>query len=119
MIAKMAPNLATDRKNPVVVELTEWQRVGPGQDPRLASLSFAQDSSAQRLTESLRNCVDIREGYNGLEIASTSFVGRIDVGSLRIVVFPKIPSMPLATLLRYVYGLRNIALIRETHAPTT
>jgi 5-methylcytosine-specific restriction enzyme subunit McrC len=116
--ADRTPSPATNRNSPVVVQLAEWQRVGPADDPRLVGLSLAQDSSAQRLADSLRGCVDLREGYHGLEIASTSFVGRIDVGSLRIVVIPKIPSMPLANLLRYAYGLRDIALIDETYAPT-
>jgi 5-methylcytosine-specific restriction enzyme subunit McrC len=108
-----------DSDTPVTVNLTEWQRVGPGEDRRLASLSLAEDLAAQRLAESLRTSVDIREGYHGLEIATTSFVGRVDVGLMRLAIVPKIPSMPLAKLLRYAYGLRDIAVFEETYAPTT
>src|SRR5262249_42228615 len=54
-----------------------------------------------------------------LEIESTSYVGRIDVGPLRIAIQPKLPAMPLSTLLRYAYGLRDVGMIHETHTPTT
>jgi 5-methylcytosine-specific restriction enzyme subunit McrC len=63
--------------------------------------------------------VNIHEGYQGLEIATTSFVGRVDVGPLRIVIQPKLPALPLARLLRYAYGLRHITTREETRAPTT
>jgi 5-methylcytosine-specific restriction enzyme subunit McrC len=67
----------------------------------------------------LRDRVDIREGYDGLEIASTSFVGRVDVGPLRIAIGPKLPAMPLARLLRYAYGLRDVTAVEETRSPAT
>jgi 5-methylcytosine-specific restriction enzyme subunit McrC len=114
----------TPRPNPnntadLVVALTEWDQVGPAQDLRLKGCSLAGDVHSRRLAEGLRGRLDIREGYDGLEIATTSFVGRVDVGPLRIVIGPKLPTMPLARLLRYAYGLRNVATFEETHAPTT
>ena len=103
----------------VVIELAEWDRVGPTRDRRLAGLSLAGDPPVQRLVEVLRSRVDIREGFEGLEIGSTSFVGRVDVGPLRIVVRPKLPLMPLTRLLRYAYGLRDLGPpLDETRAPT-
>jgi 5-methylcytosine-specific restriction enzyme subunit McrC len=63
--------------------------------------------------------LNIREGYDGLEITSTSFVGRVDIGPLRIAVGPKLLAMPLARLLRYAYGLRDVTALEETHSPTT
>ena len=38
---------------------------------------------------------------------------------MRIAITPKLPAMPLARLLRYAYGLRDIAVVEETRAPTT
>jgi 5-methylcytosine-specific restriction enzyme subunit McrC len=102
-----------------VVELTEWDEVGPAQDSRLRGYSLAGDMSLRRLAEMLRGRVDIREGYEGLEITSTSFVGRVDVGPLRIAIGPKLPAMPLARLLRYAYGLRDVTAVEETQSPTT
>ena len=102
----------------IVVALTEWDQVGPAQDLRLKGCSLAGDVQSRRLAEALRGRLDIREGYDGLEIASTSFVGRVDVGPLRIAIGPKLPAMPLARLLRYAYGLRDVATFEETRAPT-
>jgi 5-methylcytosine-specific restriction enzyme subunit McrC len=107
-----------DHSPALVVELPEWEHVGPARDPRLKGISL-NDVSARRLAEALRNRIDIREGYQGLEIDSTSYVGRVDVAPVRVSMRPKLPSMPLARLLRYAYGLRDVAVIEETHAPTT
>jgi 5-methylcytosine-specific restriction enzyme subunit McrC len=104
---------------PTLVELTEWAQVGPEQFPALAEESLVENVLSQPLTEALRNRLDIRRSYHGLEITSTSFVGRVDVGRLRIGILPKLPAMPLARLLRYAYALRDLGRIEETRAPTT
>lgn len=104
---------------PTTIELTEWAQVGPEQFPALAEQSLVENVLSQPLAETLRNRLGIRRAYHGLEITSTSFVGRVDVGRLRIGVLPKLPAMPLARLLRYAYGLRDLATIEETRAPTT
>jgi 5-methylcytosine-specific restriction enzyme subunit McrC len=108
-----------DSAGTLLIELAEWEQVGPAQDQRLLGISFADNTPARRLTQALRGRVDIREGYQGLEIATMSFVGRLDVGPLRIAIRPKLQAMPLARLLRYAYGLRDIATVEETSAPTT
>jgi 5-methylcytosine-specific restriction enzyme subunit McrC len=108
-----------DGAGTLLIELAEWEQVGPAEDERLKGISFADNLPARHLAEVLRDRVDIREGYRGLEIATTSFVGRVDIGPLRIAIRPKLPAMPLARLLRYAYGLRDITTIEETHAPTT
>ena len=114
----MTPKLRPDRTLRFVVELTEWDQVGPAQDLRLKGCSLADDVQSRRLAETLRGRLDIREGYEGLEITSTSFVGRVDIGTVRIAITPKLPAMPLARLLRYAYALRDVAVIEETRAPT-
>src|SRR4051794_33279599 len=81
-----------DGTSPFVVELTEWDQVGPAQDARLRGLSLAGDKQSRRMADALRERLDIREGYDGLEITSTSFVGRVDVGPLRIAIGPKLPA---------------------------
>jgi 5-methylcytosine-specific restriction enzyme subunit McrC len=101
------------------VRLTEWDYVTPAHNRRLEGISLKGDIARQRLAKSLCDRVDLREGYQGLEIASTSFVGRFDFGSLRIAIDPKLPALPLSTLLRYAYGLRDIGIVDETRAPTT
>src|SRR4051812_20497487 len=100
------------------IKLTEWAQVGPGEYPELADQLLADSVSANPLVEQLRNRIDIRRTHGGLEIASTSFVGRIDVGRLRVAIQPKLNAMPLACLLRYAYTLRNLSVVSETAAPT-
>jgi 5-methylcytosine-specific restriction enzyme subunit McrC len=108
-----------DNAPTLAVELSEWSQIGPDEDRRLEGLSLAHDVSASRLAEALRGRVDVREARRGLEITSTSFVGRVDVGPLRIAIGPKLPAMPLARLLRYAYGLRDVMSMEETRVPTT
>ena len=97
--ARMTPTPRPDDTRPFVVELTEWDQVGPAQNLRLKACSLASDVQSRQLAEALRGRLEIREGYEGLEITSTSFVGRVDVGPLRIAIRPKLPEMPLARLL--------------------
>ena len=85
----------------LLIELAEWQQVGPAQDQRLQGISFTDNLPARRLAQALRGRVDIREGYQGLEVATTQFVGCVDIGPLRIAIRPKLQAMPLARLLRY------------------
>lgn len=47
---------------------------------------------------------------------ATSFVGRIRVGDLLVVIEPKINKLPLMRLLRYAYGLRDLRLFNEAGA---
>lgn len=103
--------------DPITVSLTEWEKIGPADDARLIGTSLDDDVPAQRQADSLRSVVDVREGYRGLEVATTSYVGHIDLGRLRITIRPKLRATPLATLLRYAYGLRDLKLLPETHAP--
>lgn len=110
--------LAHNAAPAIDVELAEWSHIGPAQDERLAGLSLAGDVPAQHVAEALRGRLDIREGYKGLEVSSTSFVGRVDVGPLRIAIRPKLPAAPLTRLLRYAYGLRDLGMpLSETRVP--
>lgn len=115
----MASTPRPDSDATILIELQEWDEVGPGNDRRLRGYSFADNRAARKIVETLRGRVDIREGYEGLGITTTSFVGRVDVGPLRIAIRPKLPMMPLASLLRYAYGLRDLATVEKTRAPTT
>lgn len=97
----------------IVVRLNEWQTIGPKGQPALWG-QVVTDPSIQELIVSLRGRLDIRPTFDGLEIASSSFVGRVDVGNLRILIEPKLNSTPLTSLLRYAYGLHDLGLIDHT-----
>src|SRR5262249_38733951 len=52
-----------------------------------------------------------------IEIETTSFVGRLDIGPLRLLIRPKIADLPLARLLRYAYGLRDLSTYDAVRSP--
>src|SRR5258708_4284430 len=114
---RMRPRL--EGSPPFVVELPEWDIVGPAKDSRLRGLHFAGDMHLRRLADEWRDRLDVRDGYEGIEISSTSFVGRVDFGPIRIAIRPKLPALPLSRLLRYAYDLRDVRLIENTWSPTT
>lgn len=110
----LSPNPDAARR--LVVELTEWGRVGPAENADLKGISLREDVHAQQIADALRGRVDIREGYRGLEIAATSFVGRVSVGPVHIIIRPKLPAAPLTRLLRYAYSLRDVSIVDVSHA---
>lgn len=98
--------------SPVAVVLHEWEEVRPEPGTPLAGLSFGDDSTARQAAEVLSRSgrLTILELAQGLSVAATSFVGRVQVGPLRITVRPKLPGAPLLGLLRYAYHLRPLDL---------
>lgn len=108
-----------DQKKAILVELPEWSKTVVNYDDRLAGWTLTQDRKAQSSIIALGKKLEIRLGLKGLEIESTSFVGRVVVGPLEILVRPKLRGMPLARLLRYAYGLRDIETFDAASVSTT
>jgi 5-methylcytosine-specific restriction enzyme subunit McrC len=92
--------------------LQEWQECWPEQDTPLAGLTFGADEKARHVAETLTKSgrLTILELAKGIAVSANSFVGRVEVGPLRITVQPKIQGAPLLGLLRYAYRLRDIDL---------
>ena len=107
--------------NAISVHLHEWEVRDPtdhgGGDVRGVELD---DAEARRQAEQLSASgkLEILEVRRGLRIASTSFVGRIQLGSVVITVKPKIASEQLLALLRYAYGLSNLEPWSKTEFAT-
>ncbi|MEY9441699.1 McrC family protein [Bradyrhizobium elkanii] len=99
------------------VTLNEWDRVEAVARPQLLGTTLRSSPSAQKMTDAIRSQVDIREGYKGLEVSTTSFVGYITVGPLRININPKLQGLPLTVLVRYAYGLRDLEVLGPTLTP--
>jgi 5-methylcytosine-specific restriction enzyme subunit McrC len=97
----------------ISLTISEWQNAQPVAGSPLAGLSL--DSAAAREAEVLAkaNRLYVTELRQGLSVEATSFVGRIQVGPLRIAIQPKISGAPLIGLLRYAYGLRDLHLGRD------
>lgn len=94
------------------VTLREWTSVSPVDCAELAGRRLAPGGSAWRLAQALTagGRLTVRELADGLALQATSWVGRITLDDLTITVRPKIPALPLMTLLRYAYGLRDLHL---------
>lgn len=90
------------------VILNEWERKGPFPlSPQLRELLGPGDHGpgiAALLGEKLR----LTPGFRGLEIATTSYVGRVEAGPLRVSVHPKIATTTLTRMLSYVYGFTDL-----------
>ena len=92
--------------------LTEWSIASPETVPELVGLDLG-DHSARQLAAGLSesgklNVVELRRG---LRVETTSFVGSVQIGSVRVTIQPKLQGLPLLTLLRYAYGLRDLDLL--------
>ncbi|ROZ78773.1 McrC family protein [Ramlibacter sp. WS9] len=90
------------------ISLSEWSSTGP-----LAVAPSVQEAIGGNpaLLDALGDRLVVAPGFRGLEVTSTSFVGRVDVGALRISIKPKIDQTPLTRLLKYAYGLRDLSLL--------
>lgn len=100
------------------IRTTEWTTLAPSELPLLAGreLDAHQRSIALRLEHGGR--LTIRELRNGLEITTTSFVGRVELGDLEITIHPKVPGRVLLDLFRYAYDPRAPMHIETTSFAT-
>jgi len=95
----------------ISVTLLEWQTLEPTPGSPLAGLEFDKPATrrvAEELTKSGK--IEILELRQGLAVRSTSYVGSIKLGQIRLTILPKVAAKPLLTLLRYAYDLRRLTL---------
>jgi 5-methylcytosine-specific restriction enzyme subunit McrC len=97
--------------------LSEWESKGPETDEALRGLTLGRDEAVAAICDPLRAQVDVRQERAGVRVSATSFVGRVQIGPLRVTVRPKLASEPLARLLRYAYGIDDLALQAVLPAP--
>jgi 5-methylcytosine-specific restriction enzyme subunit McrC len=90
------------------IQLQEWSRQRPilGSVLKGVHLSTGARLLANNLGVSRR--LEILELSQGLELRTTSWVGRIVLDDITISIHPKINGMPLLNLLRYAYKLRHL-----------
>ena len=94
----------------VTVEVKEWEY-----NRFLAGKELSHDKARETVALlSKKGIINIIELKNGLCINAYSYVGRIKLEDLQINVMPKINGMPLYTLLKYAYGLRDLNLFDES-----
>lgn len=103
------------------LELTEWEERSPATCRALQGVFLADDPRLCEVAEILtkRGLLRILELRSGLQVASTSFVGRLSLGDIEITIRPKIPGMKLLNLMRYAFNFRNLTMLpREEYGAT-
>lgn len=95
----------------IAIDLTEWDAREPTHDVRLAARRL-DDEQCRNLARQLSRLgmLTVTELAAGLSIETSSFVGVISVGSLRISIRPKIAPDLLLRLFRFAYNLRDLDL---------
>jgi 5-methylcytosine-specific restriction enzyme subunit McrC len=102
----------------VSVRMQEWESRSPGAtrgDPLAGLLLDGERERTVAAQLSRMKLLGIRELACGLELQSTSYVGRVRLGRLEVTITPKIPGPALLRLFRYAYGLRDLQLIDDAH----
>ena len=89
----------------------EWRTYTPEVAPTLAGRDLG-DATARRLAADLAVAgrLKVLELRDGLQVETTSYVGRVRLGNLQLTIQPKLQGLPLINLLRYAYGLRDLKL---------
>jgi 5-methylcytosine-specific restriction enzyme subunit McrC len=95
--------------------LSEWAKHEPTEGD-IGELFLENDPLVRKMAQELstKGMLHITELRQGLSIRSTSFVGRIKLGSINISIRPKIKNAPLLKLIRYAYELRDLQLFFPT-----
>lgn len=91
------------------IQLAEWEKRLPERGSPLQGMRLSGGRAVARdLTQSGQ--LEVLELVTGVEIRASSWVGRVKLGELTVTVQPKIPGAPFLYLLRYAYGLRQLAV---------
>jgi 5-methylcytosine-specific restriction enzyme subunit McrC len=93
----------------VSLTLQEWETKTPDITQELYRLRLNTNARIQAQIDKINTSKEltIRELWNGVEVSATSFVGKIQIGDLQIIITPKIDKLPLYSLFNYAYDLRN------------
>ena len=97
-------------KAPVELRLSEWSAAHPDTCEKLRGLALPPELKPVLDEFARTNRLTIVELARGVQITTTSWIGRLDLGVMTLTIAPKINGIPLATLLRYAYGLRDLEL---------
>jgi len=102
--------------DPITVTLSEWEGLSPDLGTPLAGVFLPDDAATRQEAGYLSKSgiLEIVELRGGILVRASSYVGRVNLGNLRITIHPKIAGTPLLQLLRYAYGLRNLKLFSYT-----
>ena len=97
-------------KAPVELRLLEWSDAHPDTCEMLRGIILPPELTPVLDELARTNRLTVIELARGLHITTTSWIGRLDLGAITLMISPKIDGIPLAILLRYAYGLRDLKL---------
>jgi 5-methylcytosine-specific restriction enzyme subunit McrC len=97
----------------IEIRLSEWSSSGAMHAPEELLKELAS-SEAGLIFDRLGDRLRVEPGFRGLEVNSTSYVGRIDIGPLRVSINPKIDGLPLSDLLKYAYGVDDLWVLEHS-----
>ncbi len=87
------------------IDLKEWQVATTQTHPQLAEISLPDDESSEGILQGKDKPLTIRRLRKGIELETSSYVGRISLGNMQVTIRPKIQMMCLARLMCYAYSL--------------
>jgi 5-methylcytosine-specific restriction enzyme subunit McrC len=102
------------------ITMQEWHTLNPSNSPELRNFRL-EDGASRALAKDISRSgiLEILELYDGLQIRSSSFVGRLRLGNLTVSVLPKLKGMPLFILLRYAYHFRDLHTVPKADFVTS
>ena len=95
------------------IQMTEW-------DSTEEAGLFLKDDSVRATAEQLTRAgiIEVLELSGRLRFKTTSYIGRVQLGDIRLTIKPKIPGVHFLNLFRYAYGLRRLKLFARTEYST-
>ncbi len=98
---------------PLRLTLAEWETCAPRPGHPLWGRALDAEPSVRRAAERItqEGKLDILELAAGLRVSARQYVGALRLGSLEIVIRPKLEGLPLLNLMRYAYHLRRLDLL--------
>lgn len=87
------------------LRLNEWSEAHPNTCEKLRGLTLPSELRPTLDALDRAGRLMVVELAHGVQISTTSWIGRLRLGDLTLTVAPKIEGVPLTTLLRYTYGL--------------
>lgn len=98
---------------PISLCMREWETCDPTPDSLCWGRALDPDpfvrQTAERLTRAGR--LEILEFTAGLRVRTFQYVGVLRLGSIEVVIRPKLDGLPLLNLLRYAYHLHCLDLL--------
>ena len=100
----------------VEINIKEWESKYPEPGSDLEGLFLPPDKSVRNFAKLISKSgkIEILELHKGLCIKTSSYVGVIKLGNIKITVHPKLSGQPILNLLRYAYGLKNLELFSSS-----